>query len=123
MLNTNHPEFFICNFLPFSFMGKLILEWFPLPNPNSFLAINSNKEVPDSITSINSIQQSQVMYSQDVICESIHGNPMITTAQTMWVTGDQIIEEVRISSSKKTQTNLFSSLIPPKIINLSLGGQ
>ena len=69
---------------------------------NSFSAILSNKEVINTLDSIQSIQQAHVTVSNDDIGKWIDNNRMATPTILIWGTGDQTIEEVGIISSKKT---------------------
>ncbi len=115
-INSN-SQFSSIGVKPSSILGK-----FTRPDPNSFLAIISNKEVIKTKDSTKSIQQYQVTVSKDNIGESNNNNLMATPTTWTRVTGDQIIQEVRIIGSKKTHINPFSSLISPKNINLSSGG-
>ena len=92
-----------------------------LPKPYSFLAIISNQEVIKTLDTTKSIPQVQVTGSHDDSGISSETNRMATPTILIWGTGDQTIEEVRISSKKRKSIS-FLSVIPPNLINTSLGG-
>ena len=114
-MNTDHPKYSLRFFPPVSFFGSSIGR-FTLPAVNLLTDFILQEELHKSIPATNSTSEKQVTSSNDDIGVNNDNNLMVKTTPVKRGTGDQTIEEVKISSIR-VQINHFLSIITTKIFS------